>query len=207
MKTLKNHSNKNLRKLRSITTFMVGTLLLLSSYFIEAQHNWNVSLRSAANFPTKDFGDATLKMGVGFEGTISYQIFPHISGYAGWGWNSFTADKSFAGTDYSFVETGYRYGLHLQHPIGNSNIEYLVGAGGLYNHIEVENNGGDIMADSKHGFGWQVETGVVFPIGMRCNLTPTVRYQALARDIKIGGITTPVDLNYVSLGLAIGWSF
>jgi hypothetical protein len=207
MKTLKRNSNENVQNSMRKIVFILGMFLLSSSHLINAQNNWNLSIRSGANFSTKDFGDTKLKTGVGFEGTISYRFFPHISAYGGWGWNSFTADKSFVGADYSFVETGYRYGLQLKHPIGNSETEFIVGLGGLYNHIEVENKGGEIMADSKHGFGWQAEAGVVIPVGLRFNLSPTLRYQALAREIKIGSVTTPVDLNYVSGGLAIGWSF
>lgn len=207
MKTLKNNLNRKVQNSKIVSVFFLGMLLFFNGNFTNAQNKWNLAVRSGANFSTKDFGDAKLKTGVGFEGTISYKIFPHISGYAGWGWNSFTAEKSFAGTDYAFEETGYRYGLQLQYPIGDSNIEYLVGLGGLYNHIEVENKGGEIIADSKHGFGWQAEAGVVIPVGLRFNLSPTLRYQTLSREIKIGSVTTPVDLNYLSAGLAIGWSF
>jgi hypothetical protein len=116
-------------------------------------------------------------------------------------------DQSFAGSDASFEETGYTFGLQFIHPIGESNISYLARAGGTYNHIEIENNDGDITIDSRHGLGWQAEAGLVIPLSEKFSLLPSLRYRSLSRDIDIENVSTPVQLNYFSVGVGLSWSF
>jgi hypothetical protein len=132
---------------------------------------------------------------------------PHLAAYAGWSYNNFAVDQSFAGADASFEETGYTFGLQFIHPIGESNISYLVRAGGTYNHIEIENNDGDITIDSGHGLGWQAEAGLVIPLSEKFSLLPSLRYRSLSRDIDIENVSTPVQLNYFSVGVGLSWSF
>ena len=131
---------------------------------------------------------------------------PHLSVYAGWSWNKFGSDEKINGTSLDFEETGYTYGLQFIHPIGESNINLLARAGGLANHIEVE-KGDEIISDSGHGFGWQVEAGLAIPFGERWRLMPTVRYRSLGRDLEIETVTTSVDLNYISVGLGVAVTF
>ena len=116
-------------------------------------------------------------------------------------------DQSFAGTDASFEETGYTFGLQFIHPIGESDVSFLVRAGGTYNHIEVENKDGEIIIDSGHGLGWQAEAGLKIHMSENFSLLPSVRYRSLSRDIEINNTNTSVDLNYVSVGVGLSWSF
>jgi Outer membrane protein beta-barrel domain len=172
-----------------------------------AQKKWSFELRPGVNFATKKLGDASLKTGFGFEGTFAYKVMPHLAIYTGWSWNKFSADKSFAGTNLDFEETGYCFGLQFIHPLPGSKIGYMVKGGGTYNHIETENSTGQIINDTGHGLGWQLGAGVAIPVGRRFNLTPEVRYRSLARTIKSGEISTPVDLNYISAGIGLSVSF
>lgn len=80
-------------------------------------------------------------------------------------------------------------------------------AGGIYNHIEVENEGGDITADSGHGLGWEIGAGLQVDLGSNWNLRPQVGYRSLSRDIEIGSNSIDVDLNYISLGVGISKLF
>jgi hypothetical protein len=186
----------------------LSILIFSNTGFAQTQKRFNINVRPAVNFPTKKLGDATLNVGFGFEGTIAYWFIPNLSVYAGWGWNKFQADKSFAGNSIDVVETGYRAGLQFRYPIGSSKIQYLIGAGALYNHIEIENENGDLVNDyDGHDFGWQAEGGIVVPLGERFNLTPTVRYQSLMTATKIGSVNTPVDLNYISGGVSLSFLF
>ena len=84
----------------------------------------------------------------------------------------------------------------------------MVGGGGIYNHIETENEAGDIIDDTGHGLGWQVETGLVIPVGHhnRWQLIPAVRYRALSREIDIEGTKTAADLTYFSVGMGVSWT-
>jgi long-subunit fatty acid transport protein len=189
-----------------IAIFML-IFLLLTCNSIKAQKKWDVTFRPGLNFPTQDLGNTKLGIGWGFEATISYRFMPHLAAYTGWGWNSFSEKDPPAGNKFDFEETGYSFGLQFIHPIPNYKLKYLVSVGGIYNHIEVENNNGDIISDTVHGLGWEVATGVSYPFGERFHFTPSVRYRSLSRDLKIGSISTPVDLNYFSVNGAISWSF
>ncbi len=204
---MKNYENKVAtgNHLKKSIVAMLFCLCFLNT--IMAQHNWNLSFRGAADFPTKKLGDATLKSGFGGEATIGYQLLPNLAIYAGWGWNKFNTDNLFNNPNIDIEETGYRVGLRFASRLGDSKFKYLIGAGGLYNHIELENSAGEITEDSGHGFGWQADVGIVIPLGKRFNLTPTVRYQSLNRDLNNGSIATSVDLNYISTGLEFSFLF
>ena len=193
---------------RSILT-VVALLAFFALYQTEtqAQNRWGAEFRSGVDFATKDIADADLGLGFGAEFTIAYRFLPHLAAYAGWSYNNFAVDQSFAGADASFEETGYTFGLQFIHPIGKSDISFLVRAGGTYNHIEIENKEGKIIIDSGHGLGWQAEAGFMIHLSENFSLLPSVRYRSLSRDIDINNVSTSVDLNYVSAGVGLSWSF
>ena len=182
-------------------------LLLFTFTTMHAQDRWDFDIRGGADYATQKLGDADLGLGVGFEGTAAYRFMPHVAAYLGWGWNHFNADQSFAGEDIDFEETGYTFGIQFVHPLGDSPLKYLVRAGGVFNHIEVEDQERDFVGDSEHGLGWQIGAGLMVPLGNQWSLTPSVRYRSLASDIEIDATTTSVDLNYISIGVGISRSF
>lgn len=188
----------------AVTLMAIATLCI--SQIASAQDRWSFEFRPGVNFATEKLGDVNLNTGFGFEGSFAYRFMPHLSVYAGWSWNKFGSDEKINETSLDFEETGYTYGLQFIHPIGESNINLLARAGGLANHIEVE-KGDEIIADSGHGFGWQVEAGLAIPFGERWRLMPTVRYRSLSRDLEIETVTTSVDLNYISVGLGVAVTF
>ena len=106
-----------------------------------------------------------------------------------------------------FEETGYTYGLQYFVPIGATRSRVYFRGGGLWNHIEMENSSGEIVTDTGHGFGWQVETGISFPLSERLVLQPNVRYRSLSRDFSTGSPSAAANLNYISVGLGIGFGF
>ena len=189
-----------------ILTTAVLTLFVLFNQSI-AQDKWSLEFRPGVDYATKDIVDADLELGFGAELTIAYRFMPHLAAYAGWSYNNFAVDQSFAGTDANFEETGYTFGFQFIHPIGETTLSYLVRLGGTYNHIEIENNDGDIIIDSGHGLGWQVEGGLVIPLSEKFSLLPSVRYRSLNRDIEIENVSTSVELNYLSVGVGLSWSF
>lgn len=189
-----------------LLTIAALTLIVLFNQTY-AQNKWSLEFRPGVDYATTDISNADLGIGFGLEGTIAYRFMPHLAAYAGWSYNDFAVDQSFAGTDASFEETGYTFGFQFIHPIGESTLSYLVRVGGTYNHIEIENNDGDIIIDSGHGLGWQAEAGLVIPLSERFSLLPSVRYRSLNRDIKIENVSTSVDLNYLSVGVGLSWSF
>lgn len=197
---------KSVLKGNTMATMLLAIVLVGISQITYAQDRWSFELRPGANFPTSKLGDTNLKTGYGAEGVFAYRFMQHMAVYAGWSWNKFGSDQQINGTNLDFEETGYTYGLQFIHPIGESKINYLIRAGGLANHIEAE-EGGDVIADSDHGFGWQVEGGVAIPLGEKWLLIPSVRYRSLSRDITIETVSNSVDLNYLTVGVGLTVKF
>lgn len=196
--------------MKTLKIYVLITLSLIAFNDLSAQDKWSVELRPGVNFATKDLGDADLKTGLGAEFAVGYRFMEHLGVYVGWGWNQFKSDNtSFAGTgDTDFEETGYTFGFQFIHPIGtSSNLSYLARLGGIYNHIEVENEAGNITADSGHGLGWEIGAGLQIELGSNWNLRPQLGYRALSRNLEIGNISRDVDLNYVSFGVGVAKIF
>lgn len=193
--------------MKYLTPSCICLLLFSSTQAVQAQKLWNLEFRGNLATATQDLGDADLDTGFGFEGTIAYRFMPHLAAYAGWSWQQFSAEESFVGTDTDFEETGYRFGLQFIHPIGDTKYSYLLSAGGLYNHIEVENDGIEFADDTGHGFGFEIGAGLVFPLNENWNFIPNIRYRYLARSIKINEQETDLDLSYLSFGASLTWSF
>lgn len=190
---------------RKSSLFIFFLFLAINTSF--GQSSWSVEVRPGVNFATKDLGNASLKTGFGIEGTLNYRFLSNLVAYAGWGWNKFSANQSFAGQKNDFEETGYTLGLQYIHSTENSMLGYFVEAGAILSHIEVKNSEGRHVGDSEHGPGWQAGIGLSVLFGERFRVIPAVRYRALSRDIKIGEIKTPVDLNYVTGGVGLSWTF
>lgn len=193
--------------MKKLLLTIVALTLLTSFNQPQAQDKWSLEFRPGVNYATQDIADADLGLGFGGELTIAYRFMPHLAAYAGWSYNNFAVDQSFAGSDANFEETGYTFGFQFIHPIGESSIKYLARIGGTYNHIEIENNDGDIIIDSGHGLGWQAEAGLVIPLSDKFSLLPSVRYRSLNRNIDINDVSTSVNLNYLSVGVGLSWSF
>jgi hypothetical protein len=170
-----------------------------------AQAQFGIEVSGAGEFATQDLGPAELGTGLGLEATLTYRFMPHLSAYAGWGWNHFPTDGAPAGPDGSAEETGYTFGLQFAHPLGTAPVGYYVAAGGVYDHVEIEDGDGDLVGDTGHGLGWQAGAGLVLPLSSRVSLTPGVRYRSLSRDLDVDGQTTEMDLSYLSgrVGVAV----
>jgi len=191
---------------KPIVTMVLATAILCISQIGMAQDRWSFELRPGVNFATKQLGEANLNTGYGIEGTFAYKFMPHLSVYAGWSWNKFGSDQKVGDTNLDYEETGYTYGLNFMYPIGDSKTNLFARVGGLANHIEAE-QGGDVISDSGHGFGWQVEGGLAIPLGEKWILMPGIRYRSLSRDMEIESVSTAVDLNYISVGLGAALKF
>ncbi len=188
---------------RIITTLALAILFTTQAMAQEKEKRFGFELSGGASFATTELNGTDLNSGLGFEGIFHYRFMPHTGVYAGWGWNKLGADESFAGDDVCFEETGYVLGLEYKHAFGNSPVSYFLRAGGLYNHIEIENSDGDIIADSGHGLGWQLAGGIDVNLGKNWSLTPGVKFNSLSRDIDLEGNTSALDLQYLSVRVGI----
>lgn len=193
-------------KKKRIWSYVVATLLVfLLITPAAAQGKLNVGFRPSVNFPVKELGGSELKKGSGFEATITYHPTSILGVYAGWGWNIFHPIESDGETAH-FEETGYRFGLRLTQPLSReSKLTVQLSAGGVMNHIETEDKDGDIIDDTGHGLGWEAEACLAVPLNDRWHIVPGVRYHALNRELSFGTMQESVDLNYVSVGVAVTW--
>jgi opacity protein-like surface antigen len=189
---------------RIATLILAGALLVLAAAPAAAENfPWTVELRGGAALPTGDLGDSELNTGFGFEGTLGYQVQKHLWAYAGWDWMHFGSDA-----DVDFEETGYAFGVRFVHPLSaGSDLRYLVRLGGTYDHIEVENADGDLIADSDHGLGWEAGLGLVIPLDDRWDLTPGIRYRSLSGDLAYEQGDVDVDLQYVAIEVGGSYRF
>ncbi len=185
-------------KTRILLLIITMTLFALNATAQNNQSRWAFELSTGASYATADIGDANLKTGLGFEGTFHYRFMEHTGIYLGWGWKKFGADQSFAGNNMDFEETGYTYGIQFKHPLAQTRLNYVVRAGGIYNHVEIENNDGDIVSDTGHGLGWQVSGGIELPLGQSWALIPSVKYSSLSRDFGSGANEFNSNLNTLS---------
>jgi len=193
--------------MRHFLSIFVAILLLFSTSAL-AQDRFGIELRVGPDFATQDLGDANLNTGFGSEVVFSYQFIPRLAGYAGFGYGRSTVDgNSFAGSDAIVEETGYTFGVQFIQPVRASRFGYFLRAGGVYNHLEIEDDASSLSADSGHGFGWQVGAGPVVTLGQNWRVMPGLRYRALSRDITIGDVKSDLDRTYLSAGVGVMWMF
>jgi hypothetical protein len=210
MKKLKNQISGNTAFPGLFMVSAVVILFLCVFNSAKGQNNLNITFRPGANYPLKDLGTTKLNNGTcGFETTIAYRFMPHLQAYGGWGSNWFSENESNADLKLQFLETGYSFGLQFIHPMSSeSKLNFMIGGGGIYNHIETENKNGDLLYDTGHELGWQADVGLLIPLGHhnRWQIMPTFRYRTLSGDITSDRIKTPFDLNYISVGVGVIWT-
>lgn len=180
--------------------FLLFSLMGGVSY---GQDGFSAEFRPGLSFPLEKMGGTKINTGYGFEFTVAYDVIQHVGIYVGWGWKKFDADNAFLSNRVDIEETGYTAGIQYIHRNGSA-WSYLLRGGLVYNHLELEDNDGQFIADSGHGIGWQAEAGVSIEIGNNWDLRPTIRYRNLPGDIDIFNGQMKVDLQYISLG--VGWA-
>lgn len=188
------------------TTLALAATLALATIPAAGQERLALELRGGVDVPTAEIDGDELGTGFGFDATLRYRFMPHLAAYAGWDWIRFSPDDSFAGADLDFEETGYVFGLRFEHPFtASSPLSFWARAGGTYDHLEIENADGDVIADSEHGLGWEAAAGLAIPVTPRLSLTPGARYRSLDRDVELPGGTSEVELRYVALEIGLAW--
>ncbi|HER42841.1 MAG TPA: porin family protein, partial [Candidatus Eisenbacteria bacterium] len=157
-----------------VTAFclLAGSVAAVS---VSAEQRWSAEFSGGAAFSTEELGEADLGTGLGFEGTVSYRFLPHLAVYGGWDWFHFSTDGSPWGGEMDVEETGYVFGLRFVHPVGDWPLSYMLRAGGTFDHIEIENDEGEIVADSDHGLGWEIGAGLVYALNDRWGIVPGIR--------------------------------
>lgn len=189
--------------MKIIHFFAAGAMIVFYSFSAMSQNRWEVQFRPGLNFATQEFSGVDVKTGFGFEATAAYNIMPHLGLYGGWGWHEFRTENAFGTSNVDLKETGYTLGFQFLHPIKNFNLSYVILAGMVYNHLELENNRGELVAETGHGYGWQAGAGLDIKIGGDFSLRPTARYRSLSRDVRIEDIRYEGTLSYFSIGVGL----
>lgn len=194
--------------MRRVFFTALSVSLVLGASPLSAQQRWSVELRGGAAWATGDPGGEEVGTGFGLEGTVAYRFMPHLAAYAGWDWMHFPVDDSGAAAFADIEETGYAFGLQFEHPLGAETVPLLrIRAGKTYDHIELEDDDGEVTADSGHGLGWEAGAGILFPIAGSWRLTPGVRYRALNRDVEIESVTVPMEMRYIVIEIGVSRLF
>lgn len=190
-------------------TLGILTILLLAAYPAAAQSPWAVDIRGGAAFPVEELGDVELDTGGGLGATLSWQVQPEFALYGGWDWANFTTGEPLGGVEVDVEMTGYNFGVRFERPAHPAlgNLRYRIGAGGLFSHIEVEDDDGELVDDSEHGLGFEVEAGLLIPVGMQWTLVPGARFRSLSRDLELVEVELPVDLRYIQAEVGLQFTF
>jgi opacity protein-like surface antigen len=194
------------RLIMALTTLAVAATLAATP--AHAQGRWELEVRGQSAVSTQDASRDRHEYGWGFEGIVSYRFLPHLALYAGWDWTHFAAIDAIAGPNMELEETGYVLGLRFEHPFrAEGRTAYWLRAGATYNHLELENADGELVADSGHGLGWEAAAGLALPIHRGWSVKPGLRYRAISRDLDVSGRTTTVDLEHISLEVGFAFRF
>jgi hypothetical protein len=103
-------------------------------------------------------------------------------------------------------ETGYMFGLQFMHPVPGSEIRYYFRGGGIYNHLEIEDND-ELYSDSGYELGWQIESGLSIPLDFGLALSPGIRYRELSGEINKSHVSRKFNLNHLSIGIGVSKTF
>ena len=183
-----------------ITLFFA--LILINAQAQDNGSRWSLELNGGAGLPLQELAGTELETGLNLEATLHFRLLEHTGLYAGWGWAHFAGDDQL-----DYEETGYVMGLTFEHPFPQSAISYYLRAGALYNHLEIEDDSGEIIDDTGHGWGLQAAAGIDIPIGRKWSLTPGVKFHALNRGLETGGQTKDLNLRYLSARMGIKKQF
>lgn len=190
--------------MRGARIVFAAVLLAFGAGAVQAQERVSLELRGGAAIPTADLGDAALNPGAGIGFNVAVRFLPYMQAYGGWDWVRFTTDQPFAGSDFDVENTGYAFGLQLKQSLFG-NVSGWLRAGGLYKHIELENDALAEAIDSGHELGWEAGGGVSIPLTDRLAVTPGLRYRTFSADVEVNNVSIPVDMSW--LGIEIGLNY
>lgn len=196
------------RTLPCILVVSVGVLAVgLAASPVFAQPRWTVELRGGGNVATEQFANVDLEPRVGFEGGVGLRVAPDLYLYGAWDWQQHRSKTPLFGVTADVEDTGYAFGLRYVAPVA-SRAKPWVRAGGLYNHVEIENsNTGSLVADSEHTFGFEVGGGLDVALNDAWSLTPGVRYRRFELDVRRGSVRSPTTLSYITYDVGLMLKF
>lgn len=193
-------------KLFTVTSACVLSLLFVASPLF-AQSRVTAEVRGGVNVAVDEFAAVDLKTGAGLEMGLGVRVAPDLFVYGAWDWQNRAAKTPLFGTTADVEDTGYAFGLRYVAPLSGRAKPWLR-VGGLFNHVEIEDeDAGDLIADSKHTFGFEVGGGLDVALNDRWSLTPGVRYRRFEPKVRFGGAESSSTLSYVTFDVGIALKF
>ncbi|MGE3525703.1 MAG: outer membrane beta-barrel protein [Gemmatimonadales bacterium] len=191
---------------------LAGMVLLLVPSVLAAQSRWDITVQGGAAFPTKSLSNADLDAGVGFEGTVGYQVYGPLTAYAGWGWHRFTSKDlatPFRNGAANVVQTGYVFGLRYSHELQGRGLRptLVARAGGTLEHLETKTWSGTMTEDTGHGLGGELGVALGLTLANHWSVMPGLRFRSLRRDLTIDGLKRPARLDYLTLEAGVNYAF
>jgi opacity protein-like surface antigen len=193
-------------KLVTLTLASVLSLLFVASPLF-AQPRWTAEVRGGVNVAVDEFAGVDLETGAGLELGLGVRVAPDLFVYGAWDWQTRAAKTPLFGTTADVEDTGYAFGLQYLAPL-SSRAKPWVRAGGLFNHVEIEDEeAGDLVADSKHTFGFEAGGGLDVTLNDRWSVTPGVRYRRFEPTVRFGGAESSSTLAYLTFDVGIALKF
>lgn len=188
------------------TSIVLAALALAGTASSAAAQRVSADFRLAVASPTEQVAGTDLETGLGMGAVISLSLMPRLHLYGGWDWLQFPA-KAVGGVDRDFEETGYTFGLRFEQPFrSEAGVRLRAEAGGTLKHIEVEDDDGNLVADTGHDWGYELGAGLRVPFGMSWSLVPMFRYRSLGTEFS-GAVPSTADLRYVGFELGLSRHF
>lgn len=184
------------RGLFFIIFFFVGTGL-------QAQGQWSFEFRPNLDFATTKIGEKKIKTGFGFDANLTYNFIDNMGVYAGWGWNTYRAENIPDTGNIDLNQTGYTFGLQYINSIKETSLGYFLRFGGIYAHVEVENEAGNNIADTSHELGWEIAGGLYLFNVSTFSLRPQLGYRSFSGDFSSGFVSDKLDLNNFFFGIGV----
>ena len=191
--------------LRTIRSLTVAAALAAAPWPVAAQGRWSWEIDAGTAVPTARLAGAKLETGFGAGANVRYAIQSDLAAYAGWEWFRFRTAELLDGDAVHVEDTGYTFGLRYEYPF-KGRMRGWVRAGGLANHIELEQDG-DVVGDTPHRLGYEVGGGLAIPLGLRTMVVPGARFREVARDLRVGDAVRSGTLSYVTIGVGLAVRF
>ncbi len=185
----------------------ISLFLFLIFSSVTAQEKWSLEFRPNLDFPITKVENEKINTGFGFDASLSYNITEQFGVYVGWGWNIYRAENLPETGNIDMDETGYTFGIKFMHPISESSLSYFIRLGGIYAHVEVENEAGKNIADTGHEPGWEISGGFDFSHLSSFSLRPQVGYRNFSADFSSEDVIKQIDLNNFFFGIGIAKAF